>query len=412
MIKKIFLFPLIFLVISSGITPLTSILNCQDKEQQEEALRKPIIKNGRYYYSENDTHDHMPNALSFLRRKMIGALISIKIISKIASYFGVQQIKVEPVTLKYPFPEPIQTKPAATSIEPAITWIGHASFLIQTDGFNILTDPVFSNVYKGLIPVTKRYMAPGIKLEDLPKIDAIVISHNHDDHTNQKDIVAIKNKYPDVKIYVPERNSDLFTRWGFKKENIIEKTWWDEEKITKDNQDLTLTLLPAKHWSIDPFNYKNWSPFKSWFKLKSWEEYNPLSYRHALWGSWMISSGKKNIYFAGDTAYEDHFGQIGRKFPNIDVALLPIGPTHKDCDEHNPCHTNSKEAVQALIDLNAKYFIPMHYATFFPRPNSYEYPVNSLVDTWEKRKNELQDKKLLIAQCGKTYQVDKIATEE
>lgn len=348
------------------------------------SLITPIVRDGCYYYPENDTHDHLGGALKYLPKKILKALIGMpkKAIEPLTSYFY-PPAPQKRIPLNVTVPQPRQTIPAAQSAEPVITWIGHASFLIQVNGFNVLTDPVFGDVKVGPITVTKRECPEGIKIEDLPAIDAIVISHNHLDHTDPAALSYIANKYPNVSVFVPKDDKALFESFGCK--NVYDQTWWQDHTLQKNGETLKLTCLPAKHWSL---------------------HINPFRYRKSLWASWMIESGT-TIYFAGDTGYANHFKQIGEQFPAIDVALMPIGPTDSmDLDainKHAYDHIDAKEAVDAFIELGARCFIPMHWGTFFRGPSTYQYPLNKLDLCWKLQSGKLKNKELLIADCGTQY---------
>lgn len=367
-------------------------------EKEDTPFIRPVICDGKYYFSENDLENDANNndlkrAFEFLRKRLIAGLTLLpkKLIFLLISFFdqpAPQSKEVESdnkVKLSVVVQNPTQTKPQQNSMEPVITWIGHASFLIQIGEFNILTDPIFGDVKARLLgnmgfTVTRREWPPGIKLGDLPPIDAIVISHNHLDHTDGKSLSAICKKYPNVVALVPKGDKKLFKSMGFKQ--VYEKTWWEQHTLEKNNKTLTTTFLPAKHWSI---------------------HIDPRHYRKSLWGSWMISCDQMNIYFAGDTAYEGHFKQIAQKFSSIDVALMPIAPTSpKNHEKNKHQHVDAKEAIDAFIDLNARCFIPMHWGTFFRGPDTYEHPINQLDYHW-KTKNEsgeLNGKKLVLAHCG------------
>src|SRR3972149_7418626 len=207
----------------------------------------------------------------------------------------------------------INEKAIESSIEPIITWIGHATFLIQIGGVNILVDPVFSD-FSRLFP---RMVQPSIALHNLPTIDFILISHNHPDHMDEASLLALKAQNPTV--LVPLGDKAWFDKRGFV--NVVEMNWWEHalHKDHKKKHDLSFSFLPAAHWSG-----------RGLFDINK-----------SLWGSWLIEYRGFKIYFAGDTAYSDHFNLIGRHYPSIDIALMPIGPNepkHMMKDAHVSTH--------------------------------------------------------------------------
>lgn len=268
-----------------------------------------------------------------------------------------------------------KSKPVEKSKKLAITWIGHSSFLIQIDNINILTDPIFGN----LTPLFKRLVPPGITIEDLPKIDYVIISHNHPDHMDSSSLKKLKklDKISDSKILVPINDKKWFTYRSFDYNNVFESIWWDKLNF----KDIEFTFLPAYHWS----------------------QRGIFDYNKSLWGSWMISCNNTNIYFAGDTGYSNHFKSISQEFENIDIAIMPIGP----CEPHEwmkEVHVNAEEAGQGFLDLNAKSFIPMHWGTYFFGIDNFYSPYNRLINWWEKQKLNYQ--KLHILKFGEINYID------
>lgn len=262
--------------------------------------------------------------------------------------------------------------------DPVITWIGHSSFLIQMGGVNILTDPVFGN----LTFLFKRIFKPGISFEKLPHIDYILISHNHRDHVDSYSLKLIKQYYPYVKILVPKGDKKLFAQFGFSR--VVEFDWWEFQEITTPDNSIKFTFLPAKHWSGRNFFDTNKS----------------------LWGSWMIEIIHYRVYFAGDTAYWDHFKDIGERFGSIDIALMPIGP----CSPNKwmkKSHLDARDAVRAFIDLQADYFVPMHWGTFYFGWDRFDTPVNNLVNHWKEYKDQLEDKRLMLLAIGEQIKIEK-----
>ncbi len=250
---------------------------------------------------------------------------------------------------------------------PVITWIGHSTFLIQVAGKNILTDPIFGSlsfIFRRLIPAV-------VKVQDLPPIDYVLISHNHFDHMDSQALLQLKQQFPLMKILVPMGDKEWFDRHLFPK--VSEHMWWDE--IVE--QDLKFTFLPANHWSQRTLFDKN----------------------RSLWGSWMLQVANFKLYFAGDTSWGPHFEQIGAEFENIDVALLPIAPGEPR-SWMKSSHIDAKEAVQAFIKLKAKMFIPMHWGTYHLGFDDFSAPITLLKQSWQDMKNQLLGKQLKIMKFG------------
>lgn len=221
-----------------------------------------------------------------------------------------------------------QAKPRFPKVnrnEFGVTWIGHASFLIQTRGKNILIDPIWAKWLK----IVKRMTLPGLKLRDLPEIDLVLITHAHFDHLDRKTLRKIAEDQP---VIVPFEVGNLVHDLGFR--SVHELDYWQ----TYRNGPVKITLTPANHWGA-----------------------RMLHDSHRGFGGYVIEVGGRCIYHCGDTAYFDGFKEIGKRFP-IDVALLPIGAY--DPPSGRNVHMNPEEAVRAFQDLKAKKLVPMHYGTF------------------------------------------------
>ncbi|MDP3889294.1 MAG: MBL fold metallo-hydrolase [bacterium] len=354
---------------------MAALLFCQSESCW--GRMQPDIRQGHYYYGPDDTYQHMSvkKGLQFLVTHTLSPQHLVKAI--VSHFYSVDKPKQPdaPEILN-----PTQMVPAGTSINPKIVWIGHASFLIQVDGFNILTDPIFGDVKVGPFTITRRMIKPGILFKNLPHIDAIVISHNHSDHVDTQTLSALAKEYDPI-IYVPEGNKALFEGMGFS--HIVENTWWEQNQLSGKHGGITITCLPARHWSI---------------------RFSLTSYRKSLWTSWMISAHNMHIYFAGDTGYGPHFKEIAEDFSSIDIALMPVAPTQEEEGKniHKEYHVDAREAVDAFIDLGAHCFIPMHYGTFFGKDHSI-FPLKVLNDSWKKQQRVLDNKTLLIARCGQEY---------
>lgn len=218
-----------------------------------------------------------------------------------------------------------------------ITFINHASFLIQFGEFNILTDPIYSDRAS---PVSfagpKRVRDVGVRFEDLPKIDYVLISHNHYDHFDNETIQMLDKR--DAPVFVAGLGNDvLFKNLGVDESRIKTMDWKDDFKVGSK----VITFLKCQHWSARGIFDRN----------------------KMLWGSFAITSNNKKIYFAGDTGYGEFLKEIGNDFKYFDVSLLPIG-AYEPRWFMKQQHMNPEEAVLAHIDLNSKFSIGMHFGTF------------------------------------------------
>lgn len=269
-------------------------------------------------------------------------------------------------------------KPLQQSVTPVITWIGHASFLIQINGINILTDPLFGN-FSFLYP---RNAQPGILPADLPPIDVVIISHTHRDHMDKDSLSLIAEKNPNALFLVPMGNKSLLT--GFGCSNVVELMWWDKYDVKKsDSQSLTFTSVPAIHWC----------------------QRSLFDFNTSLWGGWMIQQQDFKIYFAGDSAYGPHFAQIAQKFGSIDVALLPIGPNEpRDLTMHS--HVSTQEACQAFLDVKARVLIPMHWGTFKLGTDTFDGPIKILQQWWQEHTSEVSNKQLSMIKFGQHLEIE------
>ncbi len=267
----------------------------------------------------------------------------------------------------------------STSIEPVITWIGHSTFLIQMGGVNIITDPIFGNA-SFFFP---RMLAPGITPDTLPKIDFVVLSHNHPDHTDLKSLKALQLHHPYMKVLAPIGDKTLLNKQGIP--SVVEHEWWQNHTVSNDHGTVEYAFVPAHHWSARGVFDRNKS----------------------LWGSWMIThkpadqAQAKSVYFAGDSSYANHYHHIATEFPRIHAALMPIAPCEPD-PSMRKSHMDAKEAVQAFIDLKADHFIPMHWGTFQFGVDTFEGPLTRLQAAWNHHQLHKKEKALTILKVGQS----------
>jgi len=220
-----------------------------------------------------------------------------------------------------------------------IGWIGHATFLIKLGNTTIITDPVFSKNAGPLIFGPKRFTEPALNLNEIPKTDLFLLTHNHYDH---QDMSTIRRyPYKDSKVLVPLKLGKYFTRYRFK--DVNEMDWYEEIKI---NNDLKVTFLPAVHWSKRSLTDTN----------------------KTLWGNFLIEYKDKKIFFACDTGVGNIYKELGNKFGPIDLTLINIGAynfypmmPYKDKSAY---HTNPEEALSVAQDLKSKKVLGTHWGTF------------------------------------------------
>lgn len=263
-------------------------------------------------------------------------------------------------------------EPVVESNEPLITWIGHSTFLIQSGGINCITDPIFGD----LTMIFPRLIPAGITLDALPAIDYVLISHNHRDHMDAAALNYIK-KNTRAHFLVPQGTKSWFTKRGF--DRVSEYTWWEQETFVHERGAITFTFLPALHWS----------------------QRGLFDFNKSLWGSWMIGTQGHDIYFAGDTAYSQHFSAIQKEFPAISTALMPIGPCEPRKWMENS-HVSAEEAGQGFLDLQARQFVPMHWGTYSFGVDHQHEPFERLLTWWQDQKFE-GDKELKALKVGERY---------
>jgi L-ascorbate metabolism protein UlaG (beta-lactamase superfamily) len=216
-----------------------------------------------------------------------------------------------------------------------LIFINHSTFLIQLDTLNILTDPIWS---ERCSPVQsagpKRNRPPGVTFNSLPNIDVVLISHNHYDHLDKNTILALQKEHT-PQFIVPLGVSHFFKRLGI--QNVIEIDW-DEEIEFKS---LKIKGTPAVHFSSR----------------------GAFDQNKTLWCGYLIK-GSKNIYFAGDTGYDENiFKKIGQENPSLDLSIIPIG-AYKPNWFMSLIHTNPDEAVKIHVDLKTKQSVATHFGTF------------------------------------------------
>ena len=271
-------------------------------------------------------------------------------LSDFAPFFLRMAVKRPPaVPAGHVVPREEAAKALAEAGTETLTWLGHACFLIRTAGFTLLTDPYLSDYaspIRGLGP--KRYVPPGLALEDLPPIDAVVISHNHYDHLDEGTIreisLKVRGEGAPVAAVVPTGLGSFFASRGYS--DVRELGWGSGTLLRKSSSSspssssLSLSSLPCIHFSGR----------------------TPFDRNRTLWCSWSIVSPSRRIFFAGDTGYGPVFAGLGAAYGPFDVALVPIG-AYEPSSIMRPVHCHPEEAIALGRDVRAGTLAAMHWGT-------------------------------------------------
>ena len=246
--------------------------------------------------------------------------------------------------------DPPGPKPPARVPDLRVTFVNHATTLVQMNGVNIITDPIWS---QRCSPVQfagpKRHRPPGIRFEDLPKIDVVLVSHNHYDHLDVATLRRLQ-KRDDPKILAPLGNAELMAQHGI--EGARDLDWWNSAGPIGP---LTITLVPSQHFCARGVSDRN----------------------ATLWGGFVVSGPAGNVYFAGDTGWGKHFGEIAQRFRSVRLALLPIG-AYLPRWFMKPVHISPAEAVDAHHALKASTSVAIHFGTFHLGDDGEHQPVEDL----------------------------------
>jgi N-acyl-phosphatidylethanolamine-hydrolysing phospholipase D len=248
--------------------------------------------------------------------------------------------------------------------EPAITWIGHATMLVQMGGLNILTDPIFS---QRASPVQfagpKRYQPPGIALKDLPRIDAVLLSHNHYDHLDTASVKALNAQPGGAPLFiVPLGVKKWFAAEGIA--NVQQMDWWDKQTVKTASGQVEVHFTPVQHWSARSLGDR----------------------RATLWGGYALFAPDFHAYFSGDTGYSKDFADTRERFAamqteqqggGFDMALIAVG-AYEPRWFMKEQHVNPEEAVQIHLDLRAKRSVGIHWGTFDLTDESLDQPPKDL----------------------------------
>ena len=275
-------------------------------------------------------------------------------------FSAVPRMLLEPRT---PWPawidEPPRRPPALDGASALVTFIGHATFLIQTPAGNILTDPMYSRRAGPLnLLGPRRVRQPAVRFDDLPPISTVLLSHNHYDHCDLKTLRMLADRFDPI-VVTPLGNGSLARSAGIRR--VEELDWWQDAKTSP----IPITLTPAHHFSAR----------------------TPWDRNRALWGGFMVVAASARIFFAGDTAYAPFFPDIRQRLGPINLALLPIG-AYEPRWFMQVVHMNPAEAVQAHLDLEASESVGMHFGTFPMTTEGIDEPLRALEEARRARNVE------------------------
>lgn len=246
---------------------------------------------------------------------------------------------------RWPRQVPVDARPAPAAVpgEVVVTAAGHATFLVQSTTFALLTDPVWSERVGPLPGVgPRRVEAPGLVFDSLPSLNAILLSHDHYDHCDLPTLRRLARAHPRAMLVTPLGCADLARRAGFGPERRRELDWWQGTGIAGSGPGLSVTATPARHWSNRLSGKRN----------------------QRLWCGWHIALPEAAVFFAGDTAYDaDFFPAIRRRLGSPDLALIPIGAYAPRWFMREQ-HCDPEEALRIHLALGARRSLGMHWGVF------------------------------------------------
>ena len=256
------------------------------------------------------------------------------------------------------------------------TWIGHETFLYQNKDINVLTDPHFTQRASPLnFAGPKRYMAPGMKIDDLPNIDVVTISHSHYDHLDYMSVKLLAEKFDNILFLVPLGLKKWFESKGIY--NVRELDWWDSLII----QETLITFVPVQHWSARGLFDRN----------------------ETLWGAWHFKNKFHSFIHLGDTGYTDDFKAIKERLGPVDLAAIPIG-AYEPRWIMEFSHINPEEAVMTFLDLEASKAIGMAWGTFILTDEPVTEPPRQLLK--ELKKYNIPNEDFFTLKHGESYLID------
>jgi N-acyl-phosphatidylethanolamine-hydrolysing phospholipase D len=280
---------------------------------------------------------------------------------------------------------------AGAMMQPAITWVGHATMLAQFGGLNVITDPVFSERVSPLSFVgPKRAVAPGLALAELPHIDVVLISHNHYDHLDDASVRALNGQAGGAPLFIVPLG---LKAWMAERDitHVVELDWWQSHTVTSTAGAVDIVLTPVQHWSGRGLNDR----------------------LQTLWGGYAAFAPDLQLFFTGDTAYSKDFADIHERFKprqadggGFDIALIAVG-AYEPRWFMSSQHVNPAEAVQIHLDIRAKRSVGIHWGTFELTDESLDEPPTQLAEA--RRAKGLADDAFTVMAIGETRKLPRRA---
>ena len=234
------------------------------------------------------------------------------------------------------FPVVSSDKTSLEDFSENMIWVGQSTILLNHNNVTVLTDPHFGNRASPFSFMGPKRLTPSpFTLTDLPKIDVVLISHNHFDHLDEDTVVELSKLQPDIKYFVPLGLASTLKGWGAR--DVVELDWW--QPFQYENVEIQAT--PVQHWSKRSLFDRN----------------------KTLWAGWMMRWDEFSFYFAGDSGYSNDFSETARRLGSPTLAAIPIG-AYEPREFMKGAHMNPPEAVKVFSDLGAKYAVGIHWGTF------------------------------------------------
>lgn len=263
-----------------------------------------------------------PYTLAYVRDLFVGQFLG-------------DEVRVPPAPLPVRRIEPAELREAVPAPALRAFWIGHASVYVEIDGVRLLVDPMFSEYASPFDVGPRRFHPPPVGLDELPAIDAVLITHDHYDHLDMRSVRRLAER--GSRFFVPLGIGAHLERWGVAAAQIVEFEWWQEQRL----RGVRFVSTPARHYSGRRLG-----------------EANPT-----LWTSWSVLGERHRFFVSGDTGYGDHFKAIGERFGPFDLAFVKAG-AYGPGNPWLDIHMSAEDAVRAHAELRGRRMVPVHWGTF------------------------------------------------